>query len=262
MHGQDDVASDSVGRVCGGAEVRISETQEILVRGPSVFSGYYKDEERSAQALREGWFHTGDSGYVSERGHLHYLDRIDNLDELRSGHRYAPAYIEGKLKFSRYIQDVMVIGGKSRDYLSVLVNIDFESIGKWAEAHGVAYTTFADLSQKDEVGELIRCDVERVNQVLPPPARVRRFALLPKEFDVDEGEMTRTRKLKRQFLQSRYGELIDDLYDGRAEVPMVTEVRYRDGRRARLTTRVKLRSVQAEPAAVRDELPDVHRARA
>ncbi|HEY6001640.1 MAG TPA: AMP-binding protein [Anaeromyxobacter sp.] len=262
MHGEGDVDNDSVGRICSGADVRISEAQEILVRGPSIFSGYYKDEERTAQAIRDGWFHTGDSGYVNERGHLHYLDRIDNLDELRNGHRYAPAYVEGKLKFSRFIQDVMVVGGKGRDWLGVIVNIDFESIGKWAEARALSYTTFADLSQKEEVGELIRGDVDRVNQVLPPPARVQRFALLPKEFDVDEGEMTRTRKLKRQFLAVRYGELIEALYDGKAEVPMVTEVRYRDGRRAKLTTRVKLRSVYGAPAAASDEVAPVREARA
>ncbi len=148
MHPEDDVDNDSVGRLCSGAEVRISDAQEILIRGPSLFSGYYKNEEKTAQALRDGWFHSGDSGYVDARGHLYYLDRIDNLDELRNGHKYAPAYIEGKLKFSRYIQDVMAIGGKSRDFLSVIINIDFESIGKWAEANGLAYTTFAALTQK------------------------------------------------------------------------------------------------------------------
>lgn len=261
MHSEDDVDNDSVGRLCRGADVRISETQEILVRGPSVFSGYHKDQEKTRQVLREGWFHTGDSGHVNERGHLHYLDRIDNLDELRGGHRYAPAFIEGKLKFSRYIQDVMAVGGKSRDFLSVIVNMDFESIGKWAEGRGLAYTTFADLSQRDEVGELIRGDLARVNQVLPPAARVQRFVLLPKEFDVDEGELTRTRKLKRQFLQLRYAALIDAIYDGKTEVPMVTEVKYRDGRRATLTTKVKVRSVQALQPAVSDELPAVLEAR-
>jgi long-chain acyl-CoA synthetase len=252
IHPEDDVDNDSVGRICRGAEVRISESQEILVRGPSIFSGYHKSEEKTAQALCDGWFHTGDSGYLSERGHLHYLDRIDNLDELGNGHRYAPAYIEGKLKFSAYIKDVMVVGGKSRDHLTLIVNIDFESIGKWAEARGLSYTTFADLSQKDQVGELIRGEIDRVNQVLPVPARVQRFALLPKEFDVDEGEMTRTRKLKRQFLAVRFGELIEALYDGKSEVPMVAEVRYRDGRRAKLTTSVKLRAVYAPPVRLAD----------
>ncbi|HTP51881.1 MAG TPA: AMP-binding protein [Anaeromyxobacteraceae bacterium] len=243
MHPEDDVDNDSVGVPCHGAEVRISETQEILVRGPSVFCEYYKNPEKTGQVIRDGWFHTGDSGHVGEGGHLFYLDRIDNLDELRNGHRYAPAYIEGKLKFSRYIQDAMAVGGKSRDFLSVLINIDFESIGKWAEGSGVPYTTFADLSQKEEVGALIRGDLERVNHTLPPEARVRRFVLLPKEFDADEGELTRTRKLKRQFLQTRYGDLIDSIYDGKTEVPMVTEVKYRDGRRGKVSTNLKVRSV-------------------
>jgi long-chain acyl-CoA synthetase len=261
MHREDEIDNQSVGRICRGAEVRISEAQEILVRGPSIFSGYYKDEEKTAQVIRDGWFHTGDAGHVDERGHLYYLDRIDNLDELRGGHRYAPAYIEGKLKFSRYIQDVMAIGGKCRDFLSVIINIDFESIGKWAEARRLAYTTFADLSQKEEVGELIRGDLDRVNQVLPAPARVQRFVLLPKEFDADEGELTRTRKLKRKFLQTRYGELIDAIYDGKAEVPMVTEVRYRDGRRAKVTTNLKVRSVYGAPGEARAALPPVREAR-
>jgi long-chain acyl-CoA synthetase len=241
--------------------VKISEAQEILVRGRSVFSGYYKTDEKTGQVLRDGWFHTGDSGYVSDRGHLHYLDRLDNLDELRNGHRYAPAYIEGKLKFSRYIQDVMAIGGKSRDFLSVIINIDFESIGKWAEANRIAYTTFADLSQKDEVGNLIRSDLGRVNRVLPAPARVQRFVLLPKEFDADEGELTRTRKLKRQFLATRYRELIDCIYEGRTELPMVTEVKYRDGRKGRVTTSLKVRSVYDVEIAPSREARPVYEAR-
>jgi long-chain acyl-CoA synthetase len=155
----------------------------------------------------------------------------------------------------------MAIGGKCRDFLSVIINIDFESIGKWAEARRLAYTTFADLSQKEEVGELIRGDLDRVNQVLPAPARVQRFVLLPKEFDADEGELTRTRKLKRKFLQTRYAELIDAIYDGKAEVPMVTEVRYRDGRRAKVTTNLKVRSVYGAPGEARAALPPVREAR-
>ena len=261
MHAEGDVDNDSVGPVCSGAEVEISADQEILVRGPSVFSGYYKSPEKTAQVIRDGWFHTGDSGYVGERGHLHYLDRLENLDELRTGHKYAPAFIEGKLKFSRYIQDVMAIGGKARDFLSVIVNIDFESIGKWAESRRIAYTTFADLSQKEEVADLVRGDLRRVNSALPERARVHRFVLLPKEFDADEGELTRTRKLKRQFLQARYRELIDAIYDGRANVPMATEVRYRDGRKATVTTNLKIRAVYEAAGATAVEAPSAYAAR-
>lgn len=243
MHYENDVDNDSVGTLCNGVEVKISDGQEILIKGESIFSEYYKNEEKTGQAIRNGWFHTGDAGHINERNHLYYLDRIDNLDELSNGHRYAPAYIEGKLKFSRFIQDVMVIGGKTRDYLSVIVNIDFESIGKWAEAHRIPYTTFVDLSQKEEVGNIIRTDLNRVNKTLPPEAKVNRFVLLHKEFDADEGELTRTRKLKRQFLQTRYKDLIDGIYDGKAEIPVITEVKYRDGRKGTVRTNLKIRSV-------------------
>ena len=125
MHSQGDIDNDSVGRICKGVEIKISDEQEILIKGESVFTGYYNDPEKTCQALKDCWFYTGDSGYINERNHLFYLDRISNLDELGNGHRYAPAYIEGKLKFSRFIQDVMVIGGKTKNYLSVIITIDF-----------------------------------------------------------------------------------------------------------------------------------------
>lgn len=243
MHHERDIDNDSVGALCNGVEVKISDDQEILIKGESVFSEYYRNEEKTGHAIRNGWFHTGDAGYINERNHLYYLDRIDNLDELRNGHKYAPAYIEGKLKFSRFIQDVMVIGGRTRDYLSVIVNIDFESIGKWAEANRIPYTTFVDLSQKEEVGNIINTDLDRVNKTLPPEAKVNKFVLLHKEFDADEGELTRTRKLKRQFLQTRYKDLIDGIYDGKAEIPVITEVKYRDGRKGTVRTHLKIRSV-------------------
>ncbi len=243
MHSQDDIDNDSVGKICNGVQISISDTQEILVRGASTFSGYYKNPEKTSEALKDDWFYTGDSGHINKRNHLFYLDRIDNLDELRNGHRYAPAYIEGKLKFSRFIQDVMVIGGKKRDYLSVIINIDFESIGKWAEARQVPYTTFVDLSQKDQVGDLVRADLVKVNKTIPEASRVRKFVLLHKEFDADEGELTRTRKLRRSFLQKRYGDLIEAIYADKKEVPVVTEVKYRDGRTGMVETSLKIRSV-------------------
>jgi len=243
MHPEDDIDNDSVGRVCAGVEIRISDEQEILIKGDSIFSGYYKDPEKTSKAIKDGWFHTGDSGHINERGHLFYLDRIDNLDELSNGHRYAPAYIEGKLKFSRFIQDVMVVGGKIRSYLTVIINMDFESIGKWAEANQISYTTFVDLSQKEEVSDLIRKDLKRVNNTLPEESKVRKFVLLHKEFDADEGELTRTRKLRRAFLQERYKELIDAVYSDKAAVPVITEVKYRDGRKGVMETNLKIRSV-------------------
>jgi len=250
MHPQDDINNDSVGRICGGVEIKISDEQEILIRGESIFSGYYKNADKTDQVIRESWFHTGDSGYINEKKHLFYLDRIDNLDELSNGHRYAPAYIEGKLKFSRFIQDVMVIGGKNRNYLSVIINIDFESIGKWAETNQVSYTTFVDLSQKEEVSDLMRSDLKRVNNTLPEGSKVRKFVLLHKEFDADEGELTRTRKLRRSFLQDRYQDLIEAIYGNKEEMPVVTEVKYRDGRKGTVETNLKIRSVYEETGSV------------
>jgi len=243
MHRQDDIDNDSVGRICTGVEIKISDEQEILIRGDSVFSGYYRDPEKTARTIKDGWFHTGDSGHINDRNHLFYLDRIDNLDELSNGHRYAPAYIEGKLKFSRFIQDVMVIGGKDKNYLSVIINIDFESIGKWAEGNRISYTTFVDLSQKEEVSDLIRKDLTRVNSTLPDESKVRKFVLLHKEFDADEGELTRTRKLRRAFLQDRYRDLIEAIYGNKRDVPVITEVKYRDGRKGIMETNLKIRSV-------------------
>jgi len=246
MHTQDDIDNDSVGMIFKGVEIKISDEQEILIRGDGIFSGYYKSPEKTKQVIKEGWFCTGDSGYINERQHLFYLDRIDNLDELSSGHRYAPAYIEGKLKFSRFIQDVMAIGGKTKNYLSVIITIDFESIGKWAEANQITYTTFVDLSQKEEVSNLIRLDLKRVNNTLPEGSRVRMFVLLHKEFDADEGEMTRTRKLRRAFLAERYKDLIDAIYGDKKEMPVVTEVKYRDGRKGTMQTNLKIRTVYEE----------------
>jgi long-chain acyl-CoA synthetase len=140
----------------------------------------------------------------------------------------------------------MVVGGKNRNYLSVIVNIDFESIGKWAETNQVPYTTFVDLSQKEEVSTLLRKDLQRVNNTLPEGSKVRKFVLLHKEFDADEGELTRTRKLRRAFLQDRYQDLIEAIYGNKKEMPVITEVKYRDGRKGTVETNIKIRSVYEE----------------
>ena len=246
MHPQDDINIDSVGRTCDGVKIQISGEQEILIGGETLFSGYYKNPEKTNQVIREGWFHTGDSGYINDRGHLFYIDRTENLEELSNGYRCALGYIEGKLQFSRFIKDVMVVGGKNKDYLSAIINIDFDSIGKWAETNQVPYTTFVDLSQKEEVSKLIRKDLQRVNNTLPEGSKIRKFVLLHKEFDADEGELTRTRKLRRGFLQDRYQDLIEAIYGNKKEMPVVTEVKYRDGRKGTIETNLKIRSVYEE----------------
>jgi long-chain acyl-CoA synthetase len=246
LHIGEDVKFESVGVPPPGVEIKISEDGEILVRAPAVFQGYYKAPDQTAQKLVDGWFHTGDAGYIDEDQHLIYLDRVSDLLELRGGEKFSPQYIEGRLKFSPYIKDLMSIGGREREYVTAIVNIDFDNVGRWAEKRGIAYTTFVDLSQRPEVYDLIQADVEQVNKTLPPPARVRKFVLMHKEFDPDEAELTRTRKLRRGFMEERYQQIIDAMYDGLDEVSVQAEVKYRDGRRGVVETPVRVCSLDVE----------------
>ncbi len=243
LHIGDDVRFETVGVPLPGMDVRIADDGEILVRGPTVFRGYYKDAEATADKLKDGWFQTGDAGHFDEDGHLIYLDRVKDLLELAGGERFSPQYIEGQLKFSPYVRDAMAIGGADKPYVTGIINIDFDNVGRWAEGHGLAYTTFVDLSQKPEVYNLISADVERVNHTLPPSAQMRKFVLLHKEFDPDEAELTRTRKLRRAYMEERYELMIDTMYSGGEEVRVRAEVTYRDGRTGVVDTSVTVRSL-------------------
>ena len=191
------------------------------------------------------WYRTGDAGYIDSDGHLIYLDRLKDMLTLASGEKYSPQYIEGQLKFSPYIRDVMSIGGEDKPFVSALINIDFDNVARWAEKQGLAYTTFVDLSQKPEVYELIRSDVERVNSTLPPAARLRKFVLLHKQFDADEGELTRTRKLRRSLLGEHYGEMITTMYGHGDRVRVQAAVKYRDGREGIIETTVRVATVES-----------------
>lgn len=251
LHIGDDVRFESVGVPPPGMEIRIAEDGEILVHGPSVFIGYFKLPEQTEHAIEidengKRWFRTGDAGYVSDDGHLIYLDRMKDMIALASGEKYSPQYIEGRLKFSPYIRDVMTIGGAEKGYVTALINIDFNSVGRWAERRGLSYTTFVDLSQKTEVYTLIRQDVASVNATLPPAARVRRFVLLHKEFDPDEAELTRTRKLKRGILSDRYQDMIAAMYGDEDEVHVRAAVKYRDGREGIIETTVRVETLVEE----------------
>lgn len=242
-HGKGEIDFASVGRPAINTEVRLLNTGELLVRSDSMFTGYHRDPKKTTEAFTEGWLRTGDAVNINEKGHLIFLDRMDHMGELRSGARYAPQYIEGRLRFSPYIKDAMVIGGKDDDYVAAIVNIDFKMVGKWAERQHIPFTTFVDLSQKKEVADLVQKDLVRVNSYLPEAARVRRFVLMHKEFDPDEAELTRTRKLRRDFMETRYAELIGAMYHGKDEVQVVAPVTYRDGRTGTVTTSVKVRTV-------------------
>ncbi len=242
-HGEGEIHFESVGRPALGTEVRVTDTGELLVRSDCMFTGYHKDEQKTATALRNGWCYTADAVHIDEGGHLIFLDRLEHLRELRSGIKYAPQYIEGRLRFSPYIKDAMVIGGKDRDFVSAIINMDFTMVGKWAERNRIPYTTFVDLSQKEEVARLVQKDLLRVNGYLPEGSRVRKFVLLHKEFDPDEAELTRTRKLRREFMEQRYKDLIDAMYSDGNEVKVNAPVTYRDGRKGEVTTSIKVRSI-------------------
>ena len=242
-HGKGEIDFASVGRPAVNTEVRVMNSGELYVRSNSMFSGYHHDPKKTAEVLVDGWLHTGDAVNINEQGHLIFLDRMDHMGELRSGVKYAPQYIEGRLRFSPYIKDAMVIGGKEDDYVSAIINIDFTMVGKWAEKHHIPYTTFVDLSQKDDVAALVQKDLLRVNSYLPEAARVKRFVLMHKEFDPDEAELTRTRKIRREFMETRYSDLISAIYGGKDEVQVVATVTYRDGRKGTVTTGVKIRTV-------------------
>ncbi len=240
LHVGNDVKFETVGVPPPGVELKISPEGEIIVKSPMVFQGYYKNPETTAQALQDGWFHTGDAGYLRDDGHLIYLDRVKDLLELATGDKFSPQYIEGRLKFSQYVKDVMVVGGHERTYVTAVINIDFANVGRWAEKKRIAYTTFVDLSQKSEVYDLIKQDVLHVNDTLPPPARVKSFVLLHKEFDPDEGDLTRTRKLRRNVMEERYRDLIEAMYSGKDEVRVSAAVKYRDGRTSVIETAVRV----------------------
>lgn len=223
-----------------GTEVQIAEDGEILLRADAEFSGYYKDAAATTERVHNGWIKTGDAGFIDEYGQVVFLDRVKDMLTLKSGGKYSPTYIENLLKFSPYVKDLMVLG---EDYIFCIMNIDFDNVGKWAERNGIPYTTFVDLSQKAEVYDLIQKDVVGANSRLPEMARIRKFALLHKEFDPDEGELTRTRKLKRTFMEQRYSNLISAAYNDEAKVAIEATVTYQDGRMGKVSTAINIRSI-------------------
>jgi len=242
-HGKGEIKFESVGRPALGTEVRITDEGELLVKSDCMFSGYHKNPEKTATALIDGWCHTGDAVNIDKSGHLIFMDRLEHMGELSSGIKYAPQYIEGRLRFSPYIKDAMVIGGKDKEFVSAIINIDFAMVGKWAERNSIPYTTFVDLSQKKEIADLVQKDLIRVNSYLPEPARVRKFVLMHKEFDPDEAELTRTRKLRRDFMEERYKDLINTIYKNEKQINLKAPVTYRDGRTGVVTTSIKVRTV-------------------
>jgi len=240
QHCPGEVKVDSVGRVNPDTIVRIADDNHILVRGTAATIGYYKNPEATEKAFAGGWYHTGDAGFIDDDGHIYYLDRLEYMRQLADGTRYAPQYIESRMKFSPFVKDAFVVGDETEDFVGLVVNIDFDNVGNWAEKRHIPYTTFADLSQKPEVCQLVKNEVEKVNRALPAKLGVKRFVNTPKEFDPDEAELTRTMKLRRGFLEGRYQQLLEAIYGEKDVMVMETPVVYRDGRAGVVSTKISV----------------------
>ena len=228
IQGPDEVRLHTVGRPLPGVDIQISEAGEILIRSGSVFGGYFKQDEATREALDGEWLHSGDAGYLEPDGHLVVLGRLSDVVHTATGERYIPNYIENRLKFSPYIKDAAVLG-RERDSLAAIICIDKDAVGLWAELRGISYMSYADLSQKPEVADLVTDAVRHVNSTLPAGQQIRRFVCLHKEFDADDGEITRTRKIRRNVVEQRYAPIIDAIYDNRQTVLMKAQVSYETG---------------------------------
>lgn len=248
LHCDDAVRFDSVGEIFAinpeygpPLELRISEKGEVLVKGGSFFQGYFKNPEASAKKMdSEGWYHSGDAAYFSDDGQLIFLDRLDDLRVLSTGHQFPPQYVEVRLRQSPFISDVLVLGDERKPFVGAIIDIEIETVGRWAEKRHIAYTTFTELSQMPEVRELVAQEVKKLNQNLPPESRIRRFVNLYKPLDADEGDLTRTGKLRRVFVERRYSDLIDSIYRGDSEYQVQTQVKYQDGRTGTVVAEVKI----------------------
>jgi long-chain acyl-CoA synthetase len=234
----------TAGRPCPGIEVRIGDKGEVLVRSAGVFKGYFKNDDATREVVGpDGWFHTGDAGFLDPRGHLVIIDRAKDVGALADGTAFAPQFIENKLKFSPYIREAVAFGD-GKPFVAAMVAIDPNTVGSWAERRNVAYTSYMDLSQKPEVRDLIREEIRRGNETLPDAQKVRRFLLLTKDLEADDAEMTRTRKVRRRHVAEKYVAVLDAFYGGDPEVELATAVTYEDGRTAILKSRVRIEDVE------------------
>ncbi len=252
IHRDGDINFDSVGIPVSAAEISIFEPDkegvgEIISRGSGLFQGYLKNEEASQNTIVDGWLHSGDAGYFTPDGHLVIIDRVKDLMHLKGGARFSPMFIENKLKFCPYIVETVVLG-HDHDYVTTMVCIDYKHVGKWAEDHRISYTTYSDLAAKPEVYELIEHEVVRVNTTLPEKARIEKFLLLYKELDPDDEELTRTKKIRRAFINEKYVKEIAALYSDVGEIPIEAVIRYQDGKTATLRTNLIIRTMKPESA--------------
>lgn len=249
VHRDGDIKIDSVGVPIPGTEVKISDEGEILIKSSSVCLGYYKNEASTKETIEDGWLHTGDAGRLDDQGHLYIIDRVKDVIRLQSGEMFSPQFIENKLKFSPYIKEAVAIG-RGKPYVVAIINIDMENVGRYAEKNQITYTTYTDLSSKPEILELIEKQVNEINPTLPEKARVKKFVLLYKELDADDEELTRTKKVRRQFVAKKYEDLIEGLYSSNDQIAVEGRIKYRDGKEQIIRTTLQVISLpEGEGAA-------------
>jgi len=241
--------ADTVGVPCEGVEIKVADNGEILVKSPGLLKEYYKNPAATAEVLTaEGWYHTSDAGFIDAHGHLKIIDRVKDVGRIKGGANdgamFAPKYVENKLKFFQHIKEVVAYGD-GRDQVCVMINIDFDAVGNWAERRNLPYAGYTDLAQKPEVYQLIKECVEKVNadlsvDTLLAGSQVSRFLVLHKELDADDGELTRTNKVRRGFIAERYDVLIDALYGGKTSQFIETQVKFEDGRTGKVSATLRI----------------------
>ena len=248
LHRNGDARQDTVGPPCANCEIKIAEGGEILVKSPGNFAGYFKNPEATRETMTDdGWLRTGDAGIMTDDGHLKVVDRAQDVGALNDGTLFAPQYIENKLKFFPNIREA-VAHGNERDHVTVFINIDLEAVGNFAERIGLGYSGYTDLSQREEVYDLIRQNIEEVNQDLSrdsslSSSQIQRFLILHKELDADDGELTRTRKIRRSTIADRYSELIEALYSDKQDIAVEASVTLEDGRRNTINANLRIQDV-------------------
>lgn len=246
VQADDEVKSDTVGKAGPGVELKVSDGGEVMYRSPGVFLGYYRNPEATAETKTEdGWVRTGDAGILGEDGQLRIIDRAKDVGRLNDGTMFAPKYIENKLKFFPNVKEAVTFGD-GRDYVGAFINIDLDAVSSWAERQGLPYTSYTDLSAKDEVYAIVQDHIERVNRDLAGDStlagsQVRRFLILHKELDADDGELTRTRKVRRRTIGERYDRLIEALYSDSDSVSVEARVTFEDGREGSINADLKIR---------------------
>ncbi|ENP0872260.1 long-chain fatty acid--CoA ligase [Vibrio parahaemolyticus] len=240
VHQADDVDYDSVGVAFDNADVKVINPDsngvgEIIAKSTGMFTGYLNNQAAYDEDVQDGWMHTGDAGYFKESGHLVVIDRLKDMSETSHGDRYSPQFIENKLKFSPFIAEAVVVG-KDRPWLSAIICIRYAIVAKWAEQKGIAFTNYTNLSSQPEVYQAIREEVLKVNESLPDAQKISKFILLYKELDADDGELTRTRKVRRGVVAEKYGDIIETIYSAAPNVDVDTVITYQDGTKTRIQT--------------------------